>query len=254
MFAVLVVRDRHGDAQHGGAGRECQHAALRGVVRTGRGGCVRGRIVHDDGASAGRFEANLESHGAVVFGHGCVGNAQLRRRVVVLDGAGRRQRSSASGQGHARVAQGHRHNLVVLVERVVEHDDLDGLHAGGACREAQRAGRGRVVGYVGGRVVGVPGGEVCGYDAVGGAAQGHHEGQAAGMFGGLGGGYRQGGNVHLHDGDRHRSGGVVIAAAACGVRDLHRRVGHRVAVAGRCYGHRLRRTPVVGGERQFVRL
>ena len=61
---------------------------------------------------------------------------------------------------------------------------------------------------------------------------------------------RGGGRVLLHDGDRHRSRGAVVAAAGYRVRDLHR----RIALSVRRYGHRLRRSPVVGGERQCGRL
>ena len=99
FLGVLVVHDRHGDALHGGAGRERQRAAYRFVVRGGRGGLVRGRVPYRDRASAGGFQLNLEAHRAITFIQARVVDAQSRRRVVVLDRAGRGERSSAPGQG-----------------------------------------------------------------------------------------------------------------------------------------------------------
>ena len=134
VFRLGVVQHRYRDRLRRGPGFERQCTPCRPVVRSGVRGPVGGRVVHRHLSPAGLIQPHDKAQGAFwcTLGRGIsIGDRQPGRSVVVLDDPGDRGRRAASGQHSVRgVAQRDGEVLVGLVQRVVNHRDLDRLCRG----------------------------------------------------------------------------------------------------------------------------
>src|SRR5262249_30269736 len=148
-----VTDDRHGELLRGDPRREGQGAGGRRVVLAGERGAVVGGEA-DGGSERGRTgEAHREDRVAragVALGHRDVIDGERGRRIVVGD---RRDALAVADGGVDRVGEVEAEGLVVLVDRVAQDRHRD-LLRGGARRERQRSGGGRVVLARDGRAVG----------------------------------------------------------------------------------------------------
>src|SRR5439155_253014 len=114
-------KDAHRDGAAGLPRREAERAAGGGVVLTGRGRAVGGRVVDRYGQAAGLEQAHYErgaGRAAVAFGHRHVVDRQPGRGVVVENGADPCPGPNRIATGW--IAQVDNEGLVGLVERIAD--------------------------------------------------------------------------------------------------------------------------------------